>query len=80
MGKQHWLHAAVKITILRDNKEDSSTTQIFTDGSKSEHGAGAGIAVYSSDTNTKSLKFILKESCSNNQAEQLLILKSIEYI
>ena len=46
MGKQHWLHPAVKITILRDNNEDSSTTQIFTEGSKSEQGVGAGTAVY----------------------------------
>jgi hypothetical protein len=35
MGVKHWLHPAVKVTILRDS-EDNSTTQIFTDGSKSE--------------------------------------------
>jgi len=80
MGKQHWLHPAVKITILRDNNEDSSTTQIFTDGSKLEQGVGAGIAVYRSGTHTKSLKYRLNERCTNNQAEQLAILKSLEYI
>ena len=53
MGIKHWLHPAVKITILRDNNEDSSTTQIFTDGSKSEQGVGAGIAVYRSGTQPK---------------------------
>jgi len=35
MGIKHWLHPAVKVTILQDN-EDNSTIQIFIDGSKSE--------------------------------------------
>jgi hypothetical protein len=38
MGVKHLLHPAVKITILWDNNKDNSTTQIFTDGSKSEQG------------------------------------------
>jgi hypothetical protein len=79
MGIKHWLHPAVKITILRDNNEDNSTTQIFTDGSKSEKGVGAGIAVYTSGTHTKSLKYRLNKRCTNNQAEQLAILKSLGY-
>jgi len=45
MGVKHWLHPAVKVTILQDNNEDNSTTQIFTDGSKSEQGVGAGIQI-----------------------------------
>ena len=57
MGIKHWLHPAVKITILRDNNEDTSTTQIITDGSKSEQGVGAGIAVHRSGTHIKSLKY-----------------------
>ena len=80
MGIKHWLHPAVKITILRDNNEDSITTQIFTDGSKSEQGVGAGIAIYRSGTQTKSLKYRLNKRCTNNQAEQLAILKLLEYI
>jgi ribonuclease HI len=79
MGVKHWLHPAVKITILRDNNEDNSTTQIFNEGSKSEQGVGAGIAVYRSGTHTKSLKYRLNKRCTNNQAEQLAILKSLEY-
>jgi len=80
MGVKHWLHPAVKVTILQDNNEDNSTTQIFTDGRKSEQGVGAGIAVYRSGTHTKSLKYRLNTKCTNNQAEQLAILKSLEYI
>jgi hypothetical protein len=72
-------HPAVNVTILQDN-EDNSTTQVFADGSKSEQGVGAGIAVYRSGTLTKSLKYRLNKRRTNNQAEQLAILKSLEYI
>jgi hypothetical protein len=78
MGVKHWLHPAVKVTTLQDN-EDNSTTQIFTNGSKSEQGVGAGIAVYRSGTHTKSLKYRLNKKCTNNKAERLAILKSLEY-
>jgi len=80
MGVKHWLHPAVKLTILQDNDEDNSRTQIFTNDSKSEQGVGAGIAVYRSGTHTKSLKYRLNKKSTNNQAEQLAILKSLEYI
>jgi hypothetical protein len=53
MGVKHWQHPAAKVTILQDSDEDNSTKQIFTDGSKSEQGIGAGIAVYRSGTYTK---------------------------
>jgi hypothetical protein len=79
MGVKHWQHPAAKVTILQDN-EDNSTTQLFTDGSKSEQGVGAGIAIYRSGTYTKSLEYRLNKRCTNNQAEQLAILKSLEYI
>jgi hypothetical protein len=80
MGVKQWLHPAVKITTLRENNEENSTTQIFTDGSKSEQGVGAGIAIYRRGTHIKSLKYRLNKRCTNNQAEQLAILKSVEYI
>jgi len=79
MGKKHWLHPAVKITILRDNNEESNTTQIFTDCSKLEQRVGAGIAVYRSGTHTKSLKYRINGRYTNKQAEHLAILKSLEY-
>ena len=39
------IHAET-ITILTDSNESTSSTQIFTDGSKSEQGVGAGIAIF----------------------------------
>jgi len=40
---KHWLHPAISFTILDDCKEDDSTIQIYTDGSKNEQGVGAGL-------------------------------------
>jgi hypothetical protein len=36
VGVKHWLHPAETTTILKDKNEDTSTIQIFTDGSQSE--------------------------------------------
>ena len=48
------------------NNNDKSKIQIFTDGSKSEQGVGAGIAIYMSGTFIKSLKYRLDSKCTNN--------------
>jgi hypothetical protein len=78
MGVNHWLHPAIKIPIARENLH--STMQIFTDDSKSQQGVGAGIAVCRSGTHSTSIKYRLNYKCTTNQAEQLAILKSLEYI
>ena len=77
---KHWLHPAFSLTILEECKEDNSTIKIFTDGSKSEQRVGAGTAIFVTGTHTKSLKYRLYERCSINQAEQMAIIKSLEYI
>ena len=51
---KNWLHPAIKIPI--DQETVHGTIQVFTDGSKTDQGVGAGIAVYRSGTHTKSLK------------------------
>jgi len=40
---KHWLHPAISFTILEDCKEDDSTIQIYTDGSKNEKGSAKGV-------------------------------------
>jgi hypothetical protein len=80
MGVKQWLNPAVKINTNRVNNEDSSTTQIFIDGNKSEKGVSAGIAIYRTGTHTKSFKYRLNKRCTNNQTERLGILKSLEYV
>ena len=79
-SSKHWLHPAVTMNILTNNNEDKSKIQIFTNGSKCELGVGAGIAIYTTGTHTKSLKYRLDVKCTNTQMEQLAILRSLEYI
>jgi ribonuclease HI len=54
--------------------------QIFTDGSKSEQGVGSGVAIFTVKVLTEQLKFKLDDRCTNNQAEQLAIVKALEVI
>ena len=79
MGVKHWYHPAETITFLTENKEETCTIQIFTDGRKSEQGVGAGKAIFESGNHIKSLKCRLNKRCTNNQAEQLAILRALEY-
>ena len=39
---------------------------------------GSGIAIYRSGQNIRTLQFKLNKKCTNNQAEQLVILKALE--
>jgi len=68
------------LTILEDCKEDDSTIQIYTDGSKNEQGAGAGAAIFITGKHTMSLQYRLNKKCTNNQSEQVAILKYLKYI
>ena len=54
--------------------------QIFTDGSKSEQGVGSGVAIFTGKVFTEQLKLKLDDRCTNNQAEQLAIVKALEVI
>jgi hypothetical protein len=75
-----WQHPAAAIIRPSEGIVEDSPLQIYTDGSKTERGVGSGIIVYSSDQNIRSLQFKLHTNCMNNQAEQLAILKALEFI
>jgi len=77
---KHWLHPAISLTFLENCKDDDSTIQIYTDGSKNEQGIGAGVAIFITDKHTFSLQYRLNKRCTNNQSEQVAILKSLEYL
>jgi hypothetical protein len=62
MEVKYWHHPAETITLLTENNVETSTIQIFTDGSKSEQGVGTGIALYMSANHIKSLKYKLKDA------------------
>ena len=79
MGVKYWHHLAGMITFLTEDNEETSTIQVFTNGSKSEQGAGAGISIFKSGNLINSLKYRLNERCTNNKAEQLTILRAMEF-
>ena len=76
---KHWLHPAVTTTILSNTKDDASSIQIFTDGSRSEQGVCAGIVILRPGIPTQTLKYRLHTRCTNIKAQQLAILKSLEF-
>ena len=79
MAVRYWHHPAETVNFLIENNEETSTVQIFTDGSTSEQRVGAGVAIFRSGTHIKSLTYRLNQRCTNNQAEKLAILRAQEY-
>jgi ribonuclease HI len=75
---EDWLHPADTVRITEHQEEDA--LQLFTDGSKSEQGVGAGVAVFIQNKLVHQMRFTLHKSCSNNQAEQLALVKALETI
>jgi ribonuclease HI len=73
-----WLHPADSVRITE--QEDEHAIQIFTDGSKSEHRVGAGIAIFIQSNLVHQLRYTIHKRCSNNQAEQLAVVKALETI
>jgi len=78
---RNWVHSA-DIVSVNDTKGEGEEHwwSIFTDGSKSEQGVGSGFAVFTGKVLAEPLKFKLDDRCSNNQAEQLAIIKALEVI
>jgi hypothetical protein len=77
---QHWLQPAFSISILKEGNDEDSDLEIYTDGSKTIQGVGAGVAIFTRGTHTQSLKYRLHDRCTNNQAEQMAILKFLLHI
>jgi ribonuclease HI len=73
-----WLHLADSVRITE--QKDEHALQVFTDGSKNKHGVGAGIAIFIQSKLEHRLRFTIHNRCSNNQAKQLAIVKTLETI
>ena len=67
---KQWLQPADGAIIIEEDKtqEDSNHINIYTDGSKSEQGVGAGIAIIRPGTTTVELMYKMDTGCTNNQA------------
>jgi len=75
-----WTHAADSVKINEQKEGNEHTIHIFTDGSKNEHGVGSGTAIYIQNKLKHQMKHKLHDRCSNNQAEQMAIVKALQAI
>jgi len=75
-----WTHPADSVRISEQNEAKEHTIQIYTDGSKNEHGVESGTAIYIHNKLTHQIKRKLHNRCSNNQAEQMAIIKALKAI
>ena len=73
-----WQHPAEMVIRTAEGNGEDSPLQIYTDGSKTKKEVGSGIAIYEYGQNIRTLQFKLNKECTNNQAEQLAILKALE--
>ena len=75
---KEWTHPADFPVIEDVDPAKDYSVQIYTDGSKSNDGVCSGIAILLNNHVTQQLQYKLESRCSNNQAEQLAILKALE--
>jgi hypothetical protein len=69
-----------KHRISEQNEEQEHTIQVFTDGSKSENGVGSGAAICVQNELTHQMEYKFHDRCSNHQAGQLAIVKTLQAI
>jgi ribonuclease HI len=69
-----------RLRTSKQNEGKEHMIQIFTDGSKNEHGVLSGIAMYTQNKLNHKMKHKLHRQCSNNQAEQMAIGKALQAI
>jgi len=77
---KEWPHSARRADIMEITVLITYPTEIFTDGSKIGDKVGAGVAIYTDKRLMRKYKYTLQNHCSNNQAEQIAILKSLEQL
>ena len=78
MEVKYWTNTGNCVKIIEGQEDRKHAIHVYTDGSKCEYGVGFGIAIFSKSTLIDTIKYRLNGRCSNNQAEQLAILKALE--
>ena len=78
LSLKEWPHPAKFPVIENVDPAKDYAVEIYTDGSKSKDGVGAGFAILHNGQIVRQLQYKLDDRCSNNQAEQLAILKALE--
>jgi ribonuclease HI len=77
---KYWPHPADVVTIKEVVSNEEASVQAYTDGSKYDQGVGFGAAFFIGSEIVAQLKLKLDNRRSNNQAEQLAIIKALEAI
>ena len=80
MEPKNWTHPATHIKIIEGDEESLHPIQAYTDAIKSDLGVGAGVVIFLDNYLIKTMQYRLNERCTNNQAEQMAILKALEYV
>ena len=75
---KEWPHPASRPNCSEPGEPTQYSTIIFTDGTKTDDKVGAGVAIYMDQELRKRCKYKLGGRCTNKQAEQLAILKSLD--
>jgi len=70
---ENWTHPATHIKTVEGDKESLRPIQAYTDGNKSDLGIIDNYLI-------KTMQYRLNEQCTNNQAEQMAILKALKHI
>jgi len=78
MAVKHRQHPEDAITRMLEDTEERSLMQIFTDGSKTGKGVGAGIAYFGSGRHIN-MQCRLNKSCTKNKVEQLAVLTALKH-
>lgn len=73
-----WIHPAESPHIKETEEDADYAIKIYTDGSKTRENVGAAAVIFQNNTLIRQLKYRLDGKCSNNQAEQLAILKALQ--
>jgi hypothetical protein len=77
---KYWQHPADEAKILEADEHKDQIIHAYTDGSKTRHGVGSGVALHIGTDLALQENFKLDNRCSNNQAEQLATTKALEAI
>jgi hypothetical protein len=77
---QNWPNLADEVKTTENKEYEQRTILIYTDGSKNEQGVSSGVAIFVQQKLAVHLRFRLGTRCSNNQAEQLAVIKALEAI
>ena len=75
-----WPHPVLQATVTETNEATTYPIEIYTDGSKDASTVGAGVVISRNKQMIMQYRYKLRSYCSNNRAEQIAILKTLEQL